>query len=209
MDAETMVQRWPFEVGRGPFHIKGTAVKGALERLGNTVPGGMRALLDAAGNRPLERLVQSQILPSSMYDCYALALLDHHAARLLGRTLADLVRSSAAAQFNTDLSGIYKVVLRVVSPRLVIDRVARVTSGYFDFSPGTVRKVSDHEAVLVRADFPELLVPWYGPVAEGYLLGALHATGATSVRQAIATVPRGNQAHGLALVDLEMTVSWS
>ena len=208
MDAETMVQRWPFEVGKGPFRIKGTALKGAIQRLDTSVPGGLKVLLQAVANPALERLVTAQVLPSSMYDCYALALLNYHASRLLGRSLADHVRDSATAQFNADLNGIYKAVLRIVSARTAIERVTRVIGSYYDFAPATLRQVSDRGAELARAGFPELLTPWWGPVAEGYAVAALAATGAKNIRYTLVADPTHNKAHGVALVDMRMTVTW-
>jgi hypothetical protein len=208
MDAEKMIQAWPFPVGEGPFHIKGTALKGVVDRVRTKVPGGLAALLARAKNPALDRLLSTPILVSSWYDVFALCVLDYHTASVANVSVGEHVFNAAHSQFVSDMNGIYRMILRVLSPQLVVDRIARVTGNYFDFGPTEVKKVDAHAAEIIRRDFPELLTPWYGPVAEGYTVAALEATGASQITRHLELVATGHRGHDVALVDMRLKVSW-
>jgi len=114
------------------LHIKGTAVLDTLE-----------AIKARAGKVELDKIVshldpetreilQRPISPSSWYSCDAFSrFLEADIRETAGGNEQELVKR-AEAVIEKQLSGIYKMFVRLGSPEFVIRRIAAVHSTYFD-----------------------------------------------------------------------------
>src|SRR5689334_22499905 len=96
----------PFLVGDSPFQIKGVAFRGYRRHYVKTVPGGYAAISDAIADPELRKFFDQQFLDGSMYDLFAMPLIDQVAGRLCGRSFSDYVHEGAAMQAESDLGGI-------------------------------------------------------------------------------------------------------
>ncbi|HKW64781.1 MAG TPA: hypothetical protein VJN89_19665 [Candidatus Acidoferrum sp.] len=114
------------------LHIKGTSVLDALE-----------AIKARAGKAELDKIIshldpetqeifRPPISPSSWYSCDAFArLLEADVRETAGGDEQVLVKRSEAV-IEKQLSGIYKMFVRLGSPEFVIRRIAAVHATYFD-----------------------------------------------------------------------------
>jgi hypothetical protein len=114
------------------LHIKGTAVLDTLE-----------AIKARAGEEELEKIVghldeeakeifRKPISPSSWYSCDAFArFLEVDIRETAGGNEEELIER-AEAVIDKQLTGIYKMFVKVGSPEFVIRRIAAVHSTYFD-----------------------------------------------------------------------------
>src|SRR6266571_6172492 len=114
------------------LHIKGTAVLDTLE-----------AIKVRAGKAELDKIVshldsetreifQRPVSPSSWYSCDAFArFLEADIRETAGGNEEEMVKR-AGAVIERQLSGIYKMFVRIGSPEFVIRRIAAVHSTYFD-----------------------------------------------------------------------------
>jgi len=114
------------------LHIKGTAVLDALE-----------AIKARAGKAGLDKIIshldpeareifQRPISPSSWYSCDAFSrFLEADIRETAGGNEQELVKR-AEAVIEKQLSGIYKMFVRLGSPEFVIRRIAAAHSTYFD-----------------------------------------------------------------------------
>jgi hypothetical protein len=114
------------------LHIKGTAVRDTME-----------AIIARAGKEELDKIIshlepetqkilQPPISPSSWYSCDAFSrFLEADIRETAGGNEQALVKR-AEAVIEKQLSGIYKMFVRLGSPEFVIRRIAAVHSTYFD-----------------------------------------------------------------------------
>ena len=114
------------------LHIKGTAVLDALE-----------AIKARAGKAELDKIIshldpetreifKRPISPSSWYSCDAFArFLEADIRETAAGNEQELIKR-AEAVIERQLSGIYKMFVRLGSPEFVIRRIAAVHSTYFD-----------------------------------------------------------------------------
>lgn len=208
MDIQTLIQTWPHELGDGPYGIKGSAFNGVKTYMEKHVPGGMKALLEQSKDENLTKFMNQPFLPSAFYDVFAIALLRYHAAKMLEIDYDQHVFDGAAHQFNLDINGVYKVLLRVVSPMKVISRVAAATNNYFNFAPAAVEKVDNNSAILFRTDFPEKLIAWYKPTARAYAHEAVRVTGGKVLHNEFSIEKTGNKQDEQDLVTVRLDIRW-
>lgn len=114
------------------LHIKGTAVLDTLEAI--KTRAGKAELDKIISHLDLEtrEILRQPISPSSWYSCDAYSrFLEADILETAGGNEQELVRR-AEAVIEKQLSGIYKMFVRLGSPEFVIRRIAAVHSTYFD-----------------------------------------------------------------------------
>ena len=114
------------------LHIKGTAVLDTLEAI--KVRAGKEELNRIISHLDQEtrEILQRPISPSSWYSCDAFSrFLEADIRETAGGNEQELVKR-AEAVIEKQLSGIYKMFVRLGSPEFVIRRIAAVHSTYFD-----------------------------------------------------------------------------
>ncbi len=114
------------------LHIKGTAVLDTLEAV--KARGGKNELarIIAHLDEETKEIFQRPVSPSSWYSCDAFArFLEADIRETAGGNEEEMVKR-AGAVIERQLSGIYKMFVRIGSPEFVIRRIAAVHSTYFD-----------------------------------------------------------------------------
>lgn len=114
------------------LHIKGTVVLGTLEAI--KARAGKAELDKIISHLDLEtrEIFQQPVSPSSWYSCDTFSrFLEADIRETAGGDEQELVKR-AEAVIEKQLSGIYKVFVRLGSPEFVIRRIAAVHSTYFD-----------------------------------------------------------------------------
>jgi hypothetical protein len=162
------------------LHIKGTAVLDTLE-----------AIKARAGKAELDKIVshldpktqeifQRPISPSLWYSCDAFScFLEADIRETAGGNEQELVKR-AEAVIEKQLSGIYKMFVRLGSPELVIRRIAAVHSTYFDGVQIIPEMKGPNSATIQYVGFPRNH-RIMGFVILGFFRKALEISGAKKV----------------------------
>jgi hypothetical protein len=109
-----------------------------------------------------------------------------------------------------DLSGLYRALLRVVTPGLLAPRLPRIQAQYLNFGSLEVLSSGQKDCEVVRHDHPHLLVHWYVAVVHGFLPCVLQFAGATNVRVRWNTPePEGVDDAGFERVALRFAIHWA
>ncbi|MEO8798927.1 MAG: hypothetical protein ABI551_13650 [Polyangiaceae bacterium] len=172
-----------FPIGRSPFRVKGVLYLGTLGFFEQTVRGGSQALFDEIQSPELLAFIQQKFLPSSWYDVMpALPLIEAEArAMRLGVKPYLLHRTRWQAQH--DLSGVYRFVLRIASPEMVLNRLPRIATQMFDFpAPQATAWIERKQGVVLIANIPVPLADWLETSFKVYIETALGLAGANGVR---------------------------
>lgn len=95
---------------------------------------------------------------------------EHEPMRRLGREIGRI-----------QMTGIYKVFLRIATPEFLVSRVSHLWRTFYDHGQATVEAFTRDSGVLVVGGFPELVHTQREYIA-GYLIILLELTGAHGVR---------------------------
>jgi hypothetical protein len=199
-----------FAPGEGPFHVKGTAYIGLLGHYGGRVPGGIDAIVAQFGkDEPLIAFFKQRFLSSAWYDVGPSTLLSLVAANLLGVPHLDLLRQQARAQAERDIGGVYRLVLKLAKPEMVMARLPVAATRYFDFVRAEVREIRPKCWESIAHGVPELARPAYQAGTEAFVVRALELSGAAEVKHRWSPPEAEGQAHGVDIVGLRREVSWT
>jgi hypothetical protein len=203
-----MPQRLRFAPGKSPFHVKGVVYRYFFEYLDHQLEGGRARLLAAIDEPDLRAFADQPFLAGTFYDTAPIMALCERAASLLGRPFLGFVREFAEQQAETDIKGIYRMLLRLVSPDLVMDRVPAAAKQYFDFVSTEVEKLGPKSYRSTAHGIPEPLMQFYMTVTEAFLSRALTLAGAKElVHRWLPPQPDGVR-EGVPLVVCSRELSW-
>ncbi|HEV8320966.1 MAG TPA: hypothetical protein VG389_05085 [Myxococcota bacterium] len=174
--------RLPFVAGQGPFRARGVVYLASIAYVKRRTPGGMPALL-ASLEDPADRTFLSEIfLAGSMYDIAPLVRLTLAAARLEGTPAERFVKARGTESADTDIRGIYRVLIWASSPEGVAVRLPRAFNRYFEPARSEPAVVRAGHLDSALAGLPEALAGWYVAATEGFVQRALEMAGARDVR---------------------------
>jgi hypothetical protein len=186
------------------------AYQGLLESFDARVPGGAKEAI-ALLSPETAAFFDQPFLAGSMYDILPLLDLSRQGALLCQVSWREFVREGARRQAERDTSGVYRFMLRLASPKLVVERLPRVMVQYFDF--GEVSGEHDPEGrtrfdASVRG-LPEPVAPWLSAVGEGFIPVVMRRAGARDVSVLVHPPrPCGLQA-GVRLLEARFAVKWT
>jgi hypothetical protein len=200
----------PFAPGEAPFHIKGVAYTRSLAYIDGRVLGGRAAVLGAlvAGDAALRRFFEQPFLASAWYDVFPLVALFGAAARRVSVPSVTFLREVSRHQASEDIHGIYRFMLKLVSPERIIERLPRVAAQYFDFVTAEVRKLGARSYESIGHGVPAPLLDLYMAVTENFLLVALETAGAKNPRNIWSPSEPEGEAHGLLLMQTRRELTW-
>lgn len=162
------LRRLRFAPGESPFRIKGNGYRGHLQYVQANIPGGVEAMNAAFDDPKLKEYFEQTFLASAFYDVLPLAHAGLVCAELSGQSFSDFVYARTRHQAEEDVSGIYKWLLTLLSPRLVSSRLTKFMAQYFDFMSFEVES-SDSSSVHGKlAGVPPELRAWTTTVFEAY-----------------------------------------
>jgi hypothetical protein len=206
--AQGPAARTAFEPGKGPFHVKGVTYRNLFDYLEEHLEGGRVRLLDALGDPALRAFADQPFLASSLYDVMPIQGMCETAATLMGKPLAAFVRDFSRQAAERDIRGIYKMLLKLVSPGMVMERVPAAARQYFDFVSATVEKLAPNRYRSSALGVPEVLMHFYMLVTEAFLGRALTLAGAFGLEHRwLPPHPDGHK-DGLLLMKLQREISW-
>lgn len=162
-----------FAPGTSPFRIKGTGYRGHMTYAAANVPGGVDAMLAGLSDERLRSFFRQPFLASSWYDILPLLPAGRVCASLMKLPYDQYLRERTRAQARADMSGIYSVMLKVVSPESVALRLPRIVSQYFDFGRVETRRQGPRLVLCTSSGIPRVLHHWYETVVTSYVTVAL------------------------------------
>lgn len=181
----------PIAPGSSPYRVKGLTFKTIQETAESELRGGLKTLLAALPDEPLRRFLSQTFLAVGYYDALPIVPVTAALARLRSVRYADDVRERATRRAQLDLQ-LYHLLLRLLSPELAFSGFMRLWPRYFDFGQITVAREpsaavpepsrSASRWLITLADVPAMLVPWFVPMASGYVPEVLRAAGAQHLR---------------------------
>src|SRR5689334_22990393 len=158
----------PVAPGKSPFHIRGTGYLGHMAWIDEHFPGGKKGFLKLL-SPPMRDFFSQTFLAISMHDFLPLAAAGQVCARALGMKFVDFIEMRGRHQAQIDIGGVYRVLLKVTSAKLIASKLPGIMAKYFDF--GATRPVSE-EPRCVRfevATIPQMLVDWFLGCYTGYV----------------------------------------
>ena len=199
-----------FAPGRGPFHVKGTAYLGLLDYYARHLPGGLDAVLGHfEGDDALVAFFKQRFLPSSWYDVGPSILLSRAAAGVAAVPHLELLRQQARAQAERDIHGVYRLLLKMAKPAMIMTRLPAAAGRYFDFVRAEVRELRPNCWESVAHGVPAIAQHTYMAGTEAFLVKALELSGARDLHHRWFPVEPEGQAHGVDVIGLRREVSWT
>jgi hypothetical protein len=199
----------PFATGSSPFHMKGNAYRNAKLFHERVVPGGIAAVAAALETEALKEFYQQRFLASTWYDALPILIITGTAARLRGQDGALFLSESARQMADSDLGGVYKLLLSIASPETALARMSRVQRQYFDFGDVRLTASGDGFADTYIGGMPALMASYYRVVSTEFVHRLLTLSGA---RDPAATwtpfEPDGVQAD-MPLVKTRVHTTWT
>jgi hypothetical protein len=166
----------PTAPGKSPFHIRGTGYLGHMAWVAEHFPGGRNGFLDRL-SPPMREFFSQTFLAISMFDFLPLACAGQVCARALGMSFVDFIEMRGRHQAQVDISGVYRVLLKMTSAKMIAAKLPGIMAKYFDF--GATRPISE-EPHCVRFEvesIPQLLVEWFFGCYSGYVEVVVGAAG--------------------------------
>ncbi len=198
----------PFRPGQSPFRIKGVAYRGHLDYVAEHLPGGVAEMLRGFKDPELVRFFEQKFLPSSFYDILPLVVAGYVCARQARKGFSEFVRIRSRYQAERDIGGIYRLLIKLVSPMHVVERLAALQAQYVDFAAASVEVLEPKRVVLVRPRLPLMLAGWMGTVLETYVDVLLTRAGGKNVLARSRPLEPDGELHGVAAVKWLCDVSW-
>ena len=200
----------PFSAGASPFRTKGNVYHSLFEAFDKRVPGGASAVFARLEDRDVKAFVEQRFLAASMYDFLPLLELSMISARLAGRGWREFVREGASFTAARDLNGIYKVMLKLATPRMVVERLPRILIRYFDFGrvEGAVSPSRPTRYEAAVHDIPKPVWPWLSAVAEGFIPLVMANAGAKDATVIMYPPTSSGVRGGMDLLTGVFSVTW-
>ncbi len=200
----------PFLPGRSPFRTKGSIYLGSQAFAEARTPGGWAAVVDQVRSRPaLAQFASQHFLAASWYDALPLVELARAGARAANLPYANFAKQRTEWQAEHDVGGLYRFLLRLTSPEVVIDRIGRMSLQRFDFGTSHVEVVGDKRVRAVRGGVPRPFAPWQVAMSEPYTAHLMRLAGAHEPSfQAEPSFEVDGSAHGVTTVRIVFAGRW-
>jgi hypothetical protein len=156
----------------------------------------------------LGEFFQQKFLPSTFYDIIPLIVAGYICARQTRKSFSEFVRIRSRYQAERDVGGIYRVLIKLVSPMHVIERLSALQSQYLSFAEGGVEVLGDKHVLFTRPKLPHMLAHWTGNVLEAYVDVLLTRAGARNVLARPLPLVVDGQLHGVAAVKWQCDLTW-
>lgn len=194
--------------GDGPFHAKGTIYLGTQRFYAQAVPGGLDAVLARLSDPRLIDFLRQKFIASAWYDVGPLVPFGEAAARAAGTAHLELLRTQARAQAQSDIHGIYRLLLKLASPEMVMSRLPRAASQYFDFVRAEVRQLGPRRWESIGHGIPATWAATYMATTEAFVVRALELAGAKNVRHRWHAPETTGVAKGIPTVSIRRELGW-
>jgi hypothetical protein len=170
-----------FRAGESPYKVKGHVYEGLFESTEKRCPGGVAAVLPRLADPGLQTFFRQRFLAASTYDLLPLLEFGREASHLAGVPYATYVRGGARMKAEKDVHGLYRTMLRLATPGLVVGRLPRVMMQYMTFGVAAGRMLDDKTYEILVRGVPEPVRAWLTAAAEGFIPLVLETAGAKNV----------------------------
>ena len=198
----------PGPPGTSAFRVKGHGLRARMAIYDKMVPGGRDAVIAAIPDEAVRAYLRGPILAASWYDLFAHAMLDIAAADLRKMAAFESVASASGAQAEEDASGIYKLLLRVVSPHMLIRKLGAISAQYFDHGAIDVQRLEGSSARMTRSGIANSLFWWWSGILDGYVQTLFRIAGAKDVVATVGPLKSDKPDDPLGLGSFDVDVRW-
>jgi hypothetical protein len=192
----------PFDPGESPFHVRGQIYFQTHQYFLKKM-GGMEPVYREIGDPKLLAFMRQEFDPDAWYDVLPVAQLIRAEARAMSDSVPEYLRHRARHQFDADIHGWQRLVLKVVSPERVARRLNDVVAQLFDFGETSFEKIGPGHVRSSMSGFPSILSEWYLNAFNVYAETALRAAGARHCTCRLEPPTPEGELHGVALVKLK------
>jgi uncharacterized protein (TIGR02265 family) len=198
----------PFAPGQSPFRVKGVTYRNFWDFVAERVPGGRAAVLEQLRDPALRAFAEQTFLPSSFYDTLPTVLMCQAAATVARLPSNEFVRELSRYSVERDTKGVYRFLLRLASPGMIMERTPAAARQYFNFVQASVEKVGPKSYRTRAHGIPEFLAQFYMTVTEAFLRHALTLAGARNVQNQWGRPEPDGDREGVPLVVVQRQMSW-
>ena len=197
-----------FAFGESPFRVKGVLYLGTQTYFERNVRGGLQALLDVIEEAELRDFIGQHFLPSSRYDVMPVPALIVHEALAVGKSLEDYLDERTTWQATQDIHGVYRFLLKLASPELVVKRMPQVLVQMFEFPTAEMEMQGERDALVTFHRIPVPLEQWLRIGFSVYGRTALTLAGAKNVALDFDRSSDEGTEAGLRMRTLRMNIRW-
>lgn len=198
----------PVIPGNSPFHVRGSTYVGVRDHIERHVPGGLAAVRELLPDEAHRAFASQVFLPVAMYDVLPLLPLTEAVALAEKLPYAQSVRQRACAVAQRDISGLYKLFFKAVSPATAAERLQRAALRYFDFGQVAIVEKGPKRTLLEHKGLPRPLIPWYMPMIDGYTSVVLEIAGARYPRTRTDPPSKDGHREGIETVTVRTEMTW-
>ncbi len=196
-----------FAPGESPFKVKGSPYVTMTEHA-RGIDGGMERFLEHLPDDAHREFARTVFLPVSQYDALPLVPMTRALAEAEGSEHFASVRDRSRRAAERDLSGVYRLLLKAVSPEHVVDRLQKVSLRYFNFGEAQILDRTRGHVIGELSQIPASLAAWFEPMLAGYGPVLIERSGGRSAVVEATSTPEG-EAHGVRLCRIRIDFRWS
>jgi hypothetical protein len=194
--------------GTSPFHTKGILFLGTESFFAQASSAGMGAVYAQIADQALLAFIQQKFLAGSWYDALPVAPLIRAEARALKMTTEDYLRVRTEWQAKSDFNGIYRALLKLTTPKSIVDRFPKIVQRYYDFAELTVLAEDSRRLKISCDGIPAVLGFWMSTIFGTYARSVIGFCGAPlPAARTSALRPCGTK-HGVDISRFEIELSW-
>lgn len=198
----------PVAPGKSPFHVRGSTYIGIRAHIDEKVVGGLSAVLSLLPDEAHQVFCTQVFLPVATYDALPMRTLTEATALAEGSEYAHSVRKRARVVAQRDISGLYKLLFKAVSPATAAERLQKAALRYFDFGDVTILDKGSKHSIISHGGIPRFIIPWYTPMIEGYTAVVLEIAGARNPAARTEIIKRDGEREGIETVIVRVELSW-
>jgi hypothetical protein len=199
--------RLPMPAGTSPFRVKGHVYQKMLEDFRTST--GVDALLRWVKDDDIARFVEQQFTAAGWYDALPMMPLSVAHARVHGIPFHQHLRDRGRWVAEQDVPGIYRFLFKLASPEVLVSRLPRAATTYFDFGESEVKTLRPRHVLTYQSGVPAMLVPLVAATTEGFVAAALEMAGARRPQVRCIATPKDGDRAGLATMTVCLEVTWS
>jgi hypothetical protein len=203
-----MQPSFPFSPGESPFRVKGSICRGCIDYIGEHVKGGVPAVLAALPSDAHRHCCEQPFLASALYDAFVLDAILRAAARVVGQGFEAFLNQAFDAQAARDQRGVYKLLLRAISPEMLVKRLPSIGSQLFTFTNSEVTELAPGHWENAISGVPVLLRTVYCESSGAFVSRALRTTGARDFSHRWLESRAMPDLHGLAICTVVRELRW-
>lgn len=198
----------PFPPGDSPYHCKGVMYNDLFVYLDEQIPGGRKAVFDRLMHSRLRPFILQPFVNVGWYDVFPLVSLQRVAAGMTETTNIEFVKRFSRWTFPRQVYGIYKFLLKLTTPDMMVRSLSRAVNQFFDFIKVDVQQVGPKSYRSSGSNIPEVLAPSYMASSEPGVVMLLEIAGAKGVRHRWLAPADNGEANGIKLVTVTREISW-